>query len=102
MTDGRDGRPIRGPAALTIRILQAGGAFATALFLSAIVLQVLGSDVAERAAVLGVLAIIATPPLSLAATAVETWGKDRHVALLAAVVLAVLAVATGVALFLGH
>ncbi len=73
-----------------------------ALFLSAIVLDVLGSDLAGRAAFLGVVAIIATPALSLAATALETWKADRPVALLAVVVLGVLSFATGLALMLSR
>jgi hypothetical protein len=87
---------------LTIRVLQAGGAFASALFLSAIVLHVLNIDIADRAALLGILAIIGTPPLSLVATAVETRAKDRTTALLALAVLGVLAVATLVALLIGR
>jgi hypothetical protein len=89
----------REPAALTVRALRGGAGFATALFLSAIVLGVIGSDVAARAALLGVLAIIATPAISLVATALETWTRERPTAVLAIVVLLVLAVATGVALF---
>ena len=87
---------------MTVRTLQAGGAFASALFLAPIVLHFIGSDIAERAAGLGIAAIIGTPPLSLLATAVETWSEDRPTALLALAVLAVLGVATGVALFIGR
>ena len=88
----------RGPASLTIRALQTGSGFAISLLLAAIALHVLGYDVAERAGFLGVVALIATPALSLAATFLETWARDRPTALLATAVLAVLAVATGVAL----
>lgn len=90
------------PIALTIRTLRAGAAFAGSLFMAAIVLHLVGSDVAERAALLGVMALIATPALSLAATSIETWAKDRPTALLAIVVLAILAVATGLALLLNR
>lgn len=72
-----------------------------ALFLSAIVLDVIGSDIAGRAAILGVVAIIATPAISLAATALETWKRDRPVAILAIAVLGVLTVAVALALVLG-
>jgi hypothetical protein len=89
------------PIALTIRALRAGAAFAIPLFIAAIVLNALGIDVAERAAYLGVLAVIATPALSLAATVVEAWSRDRTIALLAVAVLLVLGVATGLALAIG-
>ena len=92
----------RGPAYWTVRVLQAGAAFAGGLCLSAIALHAIGSDVADNAALLGVLALIATPPLSLAATAIEAWGRERQVALLAIVVLGVLTVASGLALLLGR
>ena len=88
------------PPALTIRALRASSAFALSLFLAAIVLHLLGSDIAERAGFLGVVAIIATPALALLATAVEQWTHDRSIATLAVVVMGVLAVATGIALFL--
>ena len=90
------------PAALTIRALRAGGGFAITLFLAAIVLRAVGSDIADRAAFLGIVALIATPPISLAATAVESWNRDRTTALLALCVLGVLAVAVGVALLIGR
>ena len=88
------------PPALTIRALRAGSAFALSLFLAAIVLNLLGSDIAERAGFLGVVAIIATPAVSLVATAAEQWAHDRSIATLAVAVLGVLTVATGIALFL--
>jgi len=90
------------PPALTVRALRAGSAFALALFLSAIVLNLLGNDVADRAAFLGVVAIIATPALALLATAVEQWARDRSVASLAVAVVGVLTVASGIALFIGR
>ncbi len=68
------------PPALTVRALRAGSAFALALFLSSIVLDLLGNDIAERAALLGIVAIIATPAMSLLATAVEQWSRDRQTA----------------------
>ena len=90
------------PPALTVRALRAGSAFALALFLSAIVLHVLGSAIAESAALLGVVAIIATPALALLATAAEQWARDRSIATLAVAVVGVLTVATGVALLIGR
>lgn len=96
MTDPRE------PAALTIRALRTGAGFAIALFLTAVVLDALGSDIADRAAFLGIVALIATPALSLAATAFESWNRDRTTALLALGVIGVLAVAVGVALFIGR
>jgi hypothetical protein len=90
------------PPASTVRALRAGSAFALALFLSSIVLHLLGNDIAERAALLGVVAIIATPAISLLATAMEQWSRDRQTATLALSVIGVLAVATGLALFIGQ
>lgn len=92
----------RAPISRTVRALKSGAAFALGLFLSAIVLHVIGSDVADKAALLGVLALIATPAISLAATVFETWARERQTALLAMVVLGVLCVATGLALVLGR
>ena len=88
------------PPATTVRALRAGSAFALALFLSSIVLDLLGNEIAERAALLGIVAIIATPAISLLATVFEQWSRDRQVATLALSVIGVLAVATGLALFI--
>ena len=88
------------PPATTVRALRAGSAFALALFLSSIVLDLLGNEIAERAALLGIVAIIATPAISLLATVFEQWSSDRQVATLALSVIGVLAVATGLALFI--
>ena len=87
-------------AALTVRALQAGAVFVIGLLAAGLVLQVLGSDVADRAATLGVFALVATPALALAATSLETWRTERTTAVLALLVLGVLAVATVVALFI--
>lgn len=84
-------------SSLTVRALRSGSGFAVALLLSALVLHLLGSDVAGRAALLGVVALIATPALSLVATAVESWKRERTTAVLAVLVLGVLTVATGLA-----
>ena len=65
-------------------------------------LTAVGSDVGGRAALLGVLAMIATPVLGLVATTIESWDRDRTAALLAVAVLGVLVVASGVALFVGR
>ena len=87
---------------LTIRALRAGSAFAITLLLAGLVLTAIGSDVGVRAALLGVLAMIATPVLGLVATTIESWDRDRTAALLAVAVLGVLVVASGVALFVGR
>ena len=87
---------------LTIRALRAGSAFAITLLLAGLVLTAVGSDVGVRAALLGVLAMIATPVLGLVATTIESWDRDRTAALLAIAVLGVLAVASGVAVFVGR
>ena len=87
---------------LTIRALRAGSAFAITLLLAGLVLPAVGSDVGGRAALLGVLAMIATPVLGLVATTIESWERDRTAALLAVAVLGVLVVASGVALFVGR
>ena len=87
---------------LTIRTLRAGSAFAVTLLLAGLVLYALGSDIGARAALLGVLAMIATPALGLVATTIESWDRDRTAALLGVVVLGVLVVASGVALFVGR
>jgi fucose permease len=82
---------------MTLRALQAGATFVSGLFLTALVLHFIGNDVAERAASLGVLALIATPALALLATAIERWNRERATALLALTVLAVLGLAVAVA-----
>jgi uncharacterized membrane protein len=87
---------------LTIRALRAGSAFAITLLLAGLVLTALGSDVGVRAALLGVLAMIATPVLGLVATTIESWDRDRTAALLAVAVLGVLVLASGVAFFVGR
>jgi len=89
-------------ATLTIRALRAGSAFAITLLLAGAVLRAVGSDVADRAALLGVLAMIGTPVIGLGATVVENWTRERTVAYLAMAVIAVLAVAIGVALIIGR
>jgi uncharacterized membrane protein len=91
-----------GITTLTIRALRAGSAFAITLLLAGLVLSALGSDVGVRAALLGVLAMIATPVLGLVATTIESWDRDRTAALLAVAVIGVLLVASGVALFIGR
>ena len=90
----------RTPASLTIKALQTGAAFAITLLLAAIAVHVMGHEAADRAAVLGIVTLIATPALALVATFFESWARDRPTALLATAVLAVLAVAIGVALFI--
>ena len=90
----------RGPNALTQRVLQAGAIFVSGLFVTALVLHVLGSNIAERAATLGVVSLIATPAAALAASAIEHWTRERATALLALAVLAVLGVATAVAVII--
>jgi hypothetical protein len=92
----------RAPISWTVRALRTGAAFALGLSLSAIVLHVIGSAVADKAALLGVLALIATPAISLAATVFESWARERQTALLAVIVLVVLSVATGLALVIGR
>lgn len=92
----------RAPVSWTVRALQSGAAFAVGLFLSAIALHVMDNDAADKAALLGVLALIATPAFSLVATALEAWARERQTALLAVVVLGVLSLATGLALLLGR
>ncbi len=92
----------RAPIAWTVRALKSGAAFALALFLSAIALHLVGHPAADKAALLGVLALIATPAISLAATALEAWARERQTALLALAVLAVLSVATALALFMSR
>jgi hypothetical protein len=87
---------------LTIRALRAGSAFAITLLLAGLVLTAVGSDVGVRAALLGVLTMIATPVLGLVATTIESWDRDRTAALLAVAVVGVLAVAVGVAFLVGR
>lgn len=88
--------------AWSVRALKSGAAFALGLFLSAIALHLVGHPAAEKAALLGVLALIATPAISLAATALEAWARERQTAVLALAVLAVLSVATALALFMSR
>ena len=83
---------------MTLRALQAGAAFVSGLFVAALVLGVLGNDLAERAAGLGVVALVATPAVALLAAALENWNRERGTALLALTVLAVLGLAAAVAI----
>ena len=83
---------------MTARALQAGAAFVSGVFVAALVLHLFGSDIADRAGSLGVAALIATPAVALLATAFEFWNKERATALLALTVLAVLGLATAVAI----
>jgi hypothetical protein len=86
---------------VTLRALQAGAAFVSSVFVTALVLHVIGSSVADRAATLGVVALIATPAVALVAITAETWNRDEPTPLLALAVLAVLGVSTAVALITG-
>ena len=83
---------------MTLRALQAGAAFVSSVFVTALLLHLIGNDLAERAATLGVVALIATPAVALLATAFENWNRQRATALLALTVLAVLGVAAAVAI----
>lgn len=82
---------------MTQGVLRACAAFVSGLFVAALVLHVVGNEGAERAASLGVVALIATPALALLAIALELWNRARTTALLALAVLAVLGLATAVA-----
>ena len=66
--------------------------------MAALILHLIGSDIADRAGSLGVAALIATPAVALLATAFELWNTERATALLALTVLAVLGLATAVAI----
>jgi hypothetical protein len=94
---------MREPVRLTILALRAGQLGAAAFFGVALVAQLLVQEqLSMTAATIGVLLVIATPAASLLATIAETWRKDRPTVIAAALVLVVLAVATGVALFIGR
>lgn len=82
---------------MTLRVLRAGAAFVSGLFVTALVLRLIGNDAAEPAASLGVAALIGTTALAMLATVVERWEGDRHTAALALAVLGILGVATVVA-----
>ena len=105
----------QGPSRLTSRVLTVGAIVSAACLAFALVLELLGRprtpgdllDVTSIAsamaelrpwgwATLGVLTVIATPPLGLLATALELRGRQ---ALLALAVLAILAVSVAIALF---
>jgi amino acid transporter len=91
------------PVRLTVRALRAGQVAAAAFFAVALVAQLLAQEaLATTAATLGVLLVIATPAVSLLATIAESWRKDRPTLIAAGLVLAVLAVATSVALLIGR
>ena len=83
---------------MTSHALQAGAAFVSGVFVTALVLHLVGSDIAGRAASLGVAALIATPAVALLAIAFDFWNRERATALLALTVLAVLGLATAVAI----
>ena len=86
---------------MTLRVLRSGAAFVSGVFITALVLHVLGNDVADRAATLGVVALIATPALALLAITVETWNGDELTPLLAIAVLFVLGVSSAIAFVVG-
>lgn len=92
----------RAPIDWTVRALKSGAAFALGLFLSAIALHLVGNPAADKAALLGVLALIATPAISLVATALEAWARERQTAVLALAVLGVLTVASALALLVSR
>ena len=85
----------------TATALRAGGLAAVGIFAVALALRAAGlEDQARTIATVGVLAVIATPPVALLATVAESLSTDRHTAWLALAVLAVLGVATVISLFL--
>lgn len=82
----------------TLLALRSGQIAAVALLAVALALEIAGStERAVFAATVGVLLVVATPALALAATAAETWRVQRTTAALAGVVLAVLALAVALA-----
>jgi drug/metabolite transporter (DMT)-like permease len=94
---------MREPVRLTIRALRGGQLAAAAFFGVALVAQLLVQEqLSMTAATIGVLVVIATPAVSLLATIVEARRTDRPTVIAAALVLAVLGVATGVALIIGR
>lgn len=94
---------MREPVRLTVRALRAGQLAAGAFFAVALVAQLLAqTNLSMSAATIGVVLVIATPAASLLATIAESWRSDRATVIAALLVLGVLAVATGVALFIGR
>ena len=83
---------------MTLRALQAGAASVSVALVTALILHLIGSEVAEWAAVLGVVGLVSTPAVALLATALDGWNRERATALLALTVLAVLGVAVAVAI----
>jgi hypothetical protein len=93
----------RPPVRFTVRALQLGELVAVVLFGVAILAHLAGSTgQATFVGTLGVVMVIATPALALVATMVEARQSDRATVLAALLVLGVLTVATGVALYIGR
>jgi hypothetical protein len=83
----------------TVLALRGGGLLAVGLFAFGLALRLAGvTDVAASVSWAGVATVIGTPPVTLLATAAETWRDHRGTALLAVAVLVVLAGAALVAL----
>ena len=88
-------------ASWTATALRAVGLVAVLIFAAALSLHVGGlAEQARTVAAIGVLAVIATPPIALLATIAESFRTDRATAWLALAVLAVLGVATAISLVL--
>ncbi len=86
---------------LTVASLAAGSLVSVACLVVAFGLRLAGAaDVADAVALLGVIVLIATPPVGLLTTAFEMRRVQRPTALLALLVVAVLGMATALALAL--
>ena len=92
----------RPPVGWTVRTLRLGQVVAVGLFVLAFAATLAGnSEAAALMASAAVVTLIATPAISLAATVLESWRRGRPTALLAVVVLAVLSLASGLAILVG-
>jgi hypothetical protein len=89
----------RPPVALTVRALVIGTFLAAACLAGALALTLVGvTATAAAVSAVGIVILIATPALGLAATFLETRRTEHRTALMALLVLAILVVAAGVAL----
>ena len=89
--------------AWTVRALRTGQVVAAALFGAAIALHLVGqASVGAVAASAAVVVVLATPAFALFAAMVDARDSGHATALLAGAVLAVLSVATALAVFIGR
>jgi fucose 4-O-acetylase-like acetyltransferase len=87
----------------TVSVLTIGTLISVGLFVAGFVLRLVGQDaIADTAAIAAVMALLITPAAGLISTAVELRQQQLSAALLGLLVLAILVIATGLALLGMH